>query len=121
VLHDLQGLGSLTTIWRHLSEAWDTELQDKKKDPGTLPYILMYGKLLKGFSAVPISADKLTNAQRAEIIEDDLKDDGFIEQIAQAYARVPDTDLDKLEVSLPKPISISRVLGTVSTLRTFAE
>jgi hypothetical protein len=23
VLHDLQGLGSLTTIWRSFSEAWD--------------------------------------------------------------------------------------------------
>jgi hypothetical protein len=24
VLHDLQGLGSLTTIWGHLSDTWDT-------------------------------------------------------------------------------------------------
>jgi hypothetical protein len=32
-------------------------IQDRKKDLGILPYILMYGKLLKGFSAVPISAD----------------------------------------------------------------
>ena len=23
MLHDLQGLGSLTTIWRHLSDTWD--------------------------------------------------------------------------------------------------
>jgi hypothetical protein len=34
-------------------------IQDRKKDLGILPYILMYGKLLKGFSAVPISADKM--------------------------------------------------------------
>jgi hypothetical protein len=26
VLHDLQGLGSLTTIWLHLSDAWDNAL-----------------------------------------------------------------------------------------------
>jgi hypothetical protein len=56
-----------------------------------------------------------------EIIEDDLEDDGFIEQIAQAYARVPDTDPDGPEGPLPEPISIPQALGTVSTLRTFAE
>jgi hypothetical protein len=26
VLHDLQGLGSLTTIWGHLSDTWDRSL-----------------------------------------------------------------------------------------------
>jgi hypothetical protein len=56
-----------------------------------------------------------------EIIEDDLEDDGFIEQIAQAYARVPDTDPDGPEVPLPEPISIPQALGAVTTLRTFVE
>jgi hypothetical protein len=27
VLHDLQGLGSLTTIWVHFSDTWDTPEQ----------------------------------------------------------------------------------------------
>jgi hypothetical protein len=56
-----------------------------------------------------------------EVIEDEPEDDDFIEQIAQAYARVPDTDPDGLEVSLPEPISVPQALGAVSTLRTFAE
>jgi hypothetical protein len=33
-----------------------------------------------------------------ETIEDEPEDDDFIEQIAQAYARVPDTDPDGPEV-----------------------
>ena len=56
-----------------------------------------------------------------EIIEDDPEDDGFIEQIAQGYARVPDTDPDGPEVPLPEAISIPQALGAVSTLRTFVE
>jgi len=56
-----------------------------------------------------------------ETIEDECEDDDFIEQIAQAYARVPDTDPDGPEVPLPEPISVPQALGAVSTLRTFAE
>jgi hypothetical protein len=56
-----------------------------------------------------------------EIIEDDPEDDGFIEQITQAYARVPDIDPDGPEVPLPEFISIPQALGAVDTLRTFAE
>lgn len=56
-----------------------------------------------------------------EIIEDDPEDDGFIEQITQAYARVPDIDPDGPEVPLPESISIPQALGAVNTLWTFAE
>ena len=28
MLHDLQGLGSLTTIWRHFSDTWDMYEED---------------------------------------------------------------------------------------------
>jgi hypothetical protein len=56
-----------------------------------------------------------------EIIEDDPEDDGFIEQIAQSYARVPDINPDGPEVPLPESISIPQALGAVNTLRTFAE
>ena len=41
-----------------------------------------------------------------EIIGNEPEDDDLIEQIAQAYARVPDTDPDEPEVPLPEPISI---------------
>ena len=56
-----------------------------------------------------------------EIIEDEPDDDALIEQIAQAYACVPDTDPDGPEVPSPEPISIPQALGAVNTLRTFAE
>jgi hypothetical protein len=57
-----------------------------------------------------------------EIIEDDPEDDGFIEQITQAYARVPDIDPDGPEATpLPESISIPQALGAVNTLRAFAE
>jgi hypothetical protein len=56
-----------------------------------------------------------------EIIEDKPEDDALIKQIAQAYARVPDTDPDRPEVPSPEAISIPQALGAVNTLRTFAE
>ena len=56
-----------------------------------------------------------------EVIEDEPEDDDFIEQIAQAYTHIPDTDPDGPEVSLPEPISVPQALGAVNTLRTFAE
>ena len=56
-----------------------------------------------------------------EIIEDAPTDDSLLEQIAQAYARGPESDPDGPEVSLPEPISLPQALGAVTTLRGFAE
>jgi hypothetical protein len=50
-----------------------------------------------------------------EIIEDDPEDGGFIEQIAQAYARAPDTDPEGPEAPLPQSISISNRHSVQST------
>ena len=35
------------------------ETQEQKEGPDTLPYILTYPKLLKGFRIIPVSADKM--------------------------------------------------------------
>jgi hypothetical protein len=51
-----------------------------------------------------------------EIIEDNPEDDGFIKQITQTYARVPDTNPDEAEVPLLEPISIPQALGAVNIL-----
>ena len=56
-----------------------------------------------------------------EIIEDAPTDDSLLEQIAQAYARGPESDPDGPEVSLPEPVSLLQALGAVTTLRGFAE
>ena len=56
-----------------------------------------------------------------EIIDDEPDDDRLVEQIAQAYARGPESDPDGLEVPIPEPISISQALGAVTTLQGFAE
>jgi hypothetical protein len=56
-----------------------------------------------------------------EIIDDDPSDDHFVEQIAQAYARGPESDPDGPEVPIPEPISIPQALSAVITLRGFAE
>ena len=56
-----------------------------------------------------------------EIIEDAPNDDSLLEQIAQAYARGPESDPDGPEVSLPEPLSLLQALCAVTTLRGFAE
>jgi hypothetical protein len=56
-----------------------------------------------------------------EIVDDDPDDDHFVEQVAQAYARGPESDPDGPEVPIPEPISIPQALSAATTLRGFAE
>jgi len=44
-----------------------------------------------------------------------------VEQIAQAYARGPESDPDGPEVPTPEPISIPQVFSAIATLQGFAE
>jgi len=56
-----------------------------------------------------------------EVIDDAIDDNDLLEQIAQSYARGPESDLDGPDVPLPEPISVSQALDAVRTLRAFAE
>jgi hypothetical protein len=56
-----------------------------------------------------------------EIIENDLDNDDLLTQIAESYARGPESDPDGPEVSLSESISVSQALNAVTTLRGFAE
>jgi hypothetical protein len=60
VLHDLQRFGSLTTIWRHLSEAWDTD----DRPQGTYSFLIfipstvtLFGAKMSNFASEPIDID----------------------------------------------------------------
>ena len=56
-----------------------------------------------------------------EIVEDAIDDDQLLKQIAESYARGPESDPDGPETPLPESISVPQALDAVTMLRGFAE